>query len=82
MDMRWWQMWVSHPKADAVRLMERCDPVIQRFGSVPCAPDGIPVRSADGTIEVRTYGSEMGFRMTKSYLQDQGFVIEREQDNS
>ena len=82
MDMRWWQMWVSHPTADAVNMMKHCDPMIQRFGSVPCAPDGIPVRDEDGTIEVRTYGSELGFSMTKSYLQDQGFVIERERANA
>ena len=79
--MKWFQCWVSHPVADAVTIMKHCDPVIQRFGSVPCAPDGTPVRDADGFIEVRNYANEMGFGMTKSYLQDQGFVIEREQEN-
>ena len=79
--MNWYQCWVSHPSGRVVQIMKHCDPLIQRFGSVPCAPDGIPVQDADGTIEVRNFGSELGFSMTKSFLEDQGFVIEREQVN-
>lgn len=76
--MEWYQMWVSH-KDNAVEIMKHCDPILQRFGSVPAAPDGIPILK-NGTIEVRSY-NETGFRMAKRYLQDQGFIIEREQEN-
>lgn len=77
---KWYQMWVKHETADVVQMMKRCDPVLQGFNSLPCAPDGTPIREADGTVQVRSF-NEMGFRMAKSYLKDQGFVIEREQEN-
>lgn len=81
---KWYQVWVKHETADAVAVMKRCDPVIQRFGSLPCAPDGVPIGvpilNLDGTIEVRSF-NEMGFQMTKKYLEDQGFIIDRELEN-
>lgn len=77
---KWYQVWVKHETADAVAMMQRCDPIIQRFGSIPCAPDGVPILNPDGTIEVRSF-NEMGFRMTKEHLKEQGFTIEHEQEN-
>ncbi len=77
---RWYQMWVKHETADVVQKMSYCDPALQQLGSLPCAPDGVPIKNPDGTIEVRSY-SQMGFRMAKQYLQSQGFTIEREQEN-
>jgi len=82
--MEWFQCWVKHndPSVDQVSLMQRADPILQRFGSLPCAPppDGIPVVEADGTIEVRSFNT-VGFDMTKRYLEDQGFEIVKEQTN-
>lgn len=78
---KWYQMWVKHETGDAIQVMSRCNPILQRLGSLPCAPSGAPIRNKDGTIEVRSY-NEMGFRMAKNYLEDQGFTIEREQENT
>lgn len=61
--------------------MKQCDPILQRFGAVPKAPDGVPIVDPDGTIEVRGY-NQLGFRMAKQYLVDQGFIIVREQENT
>lgn len=77
---KWYQVWVKHETADPIEVMKRCDPVLQRFGSLPCAPDGTPVLNPDRTIEVRSF-NEMGFQMTKNYLEDQGFIVDREQEN-
>ena len=80
-DFAWYQFWVRHETpAVAVSVMKRCDPILQRFGAVPCAPNGTPIKEADGTIEVRAY-SKGGFEMAKHYLQDQGFSVERVQVN-
>lgn len=79
---QWFQCWVKHvdPLVDQIVMMQRCDPILQRFGVLPCAPTGIPEVDSDGTIEVRGY-SAMGFNMAKSYLKEQGFDIVREQTN-
>ena len=47
---------------------------------MPCAPDGIPIVNADGTIEVRVY-SEAMVGVVKNYLKDSGFDVVREQIN-
>lgn len=78
---KWYQMWVKHETANPVALMIRCYRILQRFTSVPCAPEGRPVLEGDGTIEVRSY-NESGFHMAKRYLKEQGFVIVREKENS
>lgn len=79
----WFQMWVKHKDlmVDQIAVMKRCDPMLQRFCCVPNAPGGTPVTQAGGIIEVRGY-NEAGFRMSKSYLQDQGFEIVREKENA
>ncbi len=79
----WFQMWVRHKDSmvDQIAVMKRCDPALQELGCVPNAPDGIPVVQEGGVIEVRGY-SEMGFKMSKRYLQGQGFEIIREQENT
>lgn len=78
----WYQMWVRHSQknVNAVSAMKQCDPILQMFGALPCAPNGTPIMEDDGTIEVRAY-NKMGFWMAKSYLTEQGFVVEREQEN-
>lgn len=78
---KWYQMWVKHETANPVALMTHCDPILQRFTSAPCAPEGRPVLEGDGTIEVRSY-NESGFHLAKRYLKEQGFVIVREKENS
>lgn len=79
---KWIQLWVKHPTADAVRVMHNIDPLLQRFGALPCAPPpaGIPIMEEDGTIEVRVF-SEFALSMVKAFLKDNGFVIEREREN-
>lgn len=76
----WYQIWVKHKDSNTVQIMKRCDPVLQSFGSVPCAPEGTPILNMDRTIEVRSY-NKAAFSITKKYLEDQGFIIEREQEN-
>ena len=79
--MPWFQCWVKHnDPINQVSIMQRCDPVIQQFGSLPCAPDGTPVVDTDGSIEVRSFNA-VGFSMTKTYLEGQGFTIVRELAN-
>lgn len=78
---KWYQVWVTHSTTDvAVAIMQRCDPVIQRFTGLVCAPEGASILNDDGTIEVRAY-NEHGFRYIKKYLKEQGFTIDREQEN-
>lgn len=79
--MQWIQIWVEHPTADAVQVMKHIDPYLQMFGAVPCAPDGIPIKDADNTIEVRAFGGIPSATMAKLVLEDNGFVIVREQVN-
>ena len=80
--MKWFQMWVKHtdPAVDQIEKMKRCDPILQGFACLPEAPDGTPVTHG-GVIEVRGY-NELGFDMAKKYLQEQGFEIDREQENA
>ena len=83
MSDKWIQLWVQVKDgitANPIVLMEQCVSMLQRFGAVPCAPDGRPVRSADGTIEVRAYSEPM-VGMIKNYLSDWGFEVVREQVN-
>jgi hypothetical protein len=83
MSNKWIQLWVQAKDritTDPIALMKRCDSMLQRFGAVPCAPDGVPVRSADGTIEVRVYSESM-VGIVKGYLSDSGFEVVREQVN-
>lgn len=84
MSDKWIQLWVQLKDgvvANPVDLMKQCDPILQQFGAIPCAPNGVPVRSTHGTIEVRVY-SEAMVRMIKNYLSDSGFKIVREQVNN
>ena len=76
---KWHQLWVRGPEGvDPVKLMGRCDPLLQRFGAVPKAPEGVPLLEPDGTIEVRVYGG--GLTLVKRLLeQEYGFTIEREE---
>lgn len=77
--IKWFQMWVRH-EGNTIEVMKHCDPVLQHLGSIPATSHGVPVQEEDGTIEVRSY-NEMGFRMAKNYLKEQGFIIVREQRN-
>ena len=80
MDNKWYQMWVSHSSRDIVSIMTHCDPLLQKLGALPRAPNGIPIMDEDGTIELRAF-NKMSFEMAKKYLEDQGFSIVREQEN-
>lgn len=79
--MKWYQLWVSRPNGQAVELMKRIDPLLQKLGALPCAPDGTPIMNGDGTIEVRVYSGGTGLDIAKKYLADSGFVVERETEN-
>jgi hypothetical protein len=82
-NMTWIQLQVRKQdsiQSSQVDLMKRCDPVLQRFGAVPHAPDGVPIVDADGTIGVRVYATSM-VGIVKNYLTDQGFVIVEEQEH-
>ena len=83
MSDKWVQLWVrvkDGTTADPIALMEQCDSMLQRFGAVPCAPNGRPIYSADGTIEVRAYLEPM-VGIIKRCLSDWGFAVVREQVN-
>ena len=83
MSDRWIQLWVQVKDGittNPIALMKQCDSMLQRFGAVPCAPDGVPIYSADGTIEVRVYSEPM-VGIVKNCLADWGFKVVREQVN-
>jgi hypothetical protein len=75
----WYQIWVKF-NGDIVQKIQICESVLMKFGSLPVAPGGNLKINEDGTIEIRSY-SDMAFRMTKDYLANQGFSIEREVEN-
>lgn len=80
---KWVQLWAMPSKettGDAVHMMKICEPLLMRFGAVPCAPDGIPVKSADGSIEVRVYNAS-AVSLVKRVLEDYGFEVVREKEN-
>ena len=76
----WYQLYVRH-QIDTTGVMQRCDPILQRFGALPCAPDGRVISEPDGSVEVRVFSGEFGLNMVKDFLKDQGFTVEREVKN-
>lgn len=68
----WTQLWVRgpHEQANTPQAMKRVDEHIQTAGGLFAAPDGTPIREADGTYEVRVLFGDPGyvkFILTKHY---------------
>ena len=84
--MDWHKLWFKFKDQEAdplttVLVMQNMYPLLQRFGAVPMAPDGVPIQRPDGTFEVRLYGPPIYISLIESVAADNGFELVRQESH-